>query len=365
MRVVYTHDIFSRQSVGGISRYFVELIRHLAEGPAEIQVFAGRHANTHLAELEGQKGLLGQFQSDGGGNRFFRYVRNQLKQCRYARSAGVNIVHHTYYSLARPFPSARLIVTVYDLIPEKFPKQFGWKGRLLSAAKFRTCSQADRILAISETTKNDLLEHFHLSPDLIDVAYLGNSLSRYVHEVSDSPYHAPYILYVGARGGYKNCRALWEAYSQSDLLRNHFHIVCFGGGAFTTRERWLLEDLKVSHSVRQTNGDDRTLARYYRHASALVYPSHYEGFGLPPVEAMSFGCPVIASTGGSIPEVVGPAGAYFDPDDPEMLRHVLETVLFNSSIQDRLREEMKRRVLLFDWKRSAQQTLACYQRAAA
>lgn len=365
MRVVYTHDIFSRQNVGGISRYYTELIRNLADQFNGIQVFAGHYANRHLAELEGRGHVIGQFQRGKFTIRFPRHLRNQWRQNHFARSANADIVHHTYYSFARPFPSARLVVTVHDLIPERFPKQFGWKSRLLSAAKRRTCTKADQIIAISETTKADLVEHFGISPQIIDVIYLGNSLSQFAQDESHSPSCAPYMLYVGARPGYKNCKTFWEAYSRSPHVKENFRVICFGGGTFSNREQRLLHKLNVSQLVSHANGDDRELSRYYRHAAALVYPSLYEGFGLPPVEAMSFGCPIVASTGGAIPEIVGPAGFYFQPDDSDMLRSVLEKVLSDSSLQIRLREEMQRRALRFSWQQTAQQTLECYQKVAA
>src|SRR5690606_3962659 len=116
----------------------------------------------------------------------------------------------TYYSFTRPLRPARLIVTVHELIPERYPRQFGWKAALLSAAKFRSCLLADRILVISETTKNDLVEHYRISPERIDVTYLGNSLARFAKEELPSPVPFPYLLYVGSRGGYKNCRGFWE-----------------------------------------------------------------------------------------------------------------------------------------------------------
>jgi glycosyltransferase involved in cell wall biosynthesis len=365
MRVVYTHDIFSRQNVGGISRYFVELIRHLAAGPAEIQVHAGRHANEHLRELLGDSSFVGKYQARKGPLPLYQQLKNQLQQSSLAKLAPPAIAHHTYYSFTRPLRPARLVVTVHDLIPERFPKQFGWKARLLTAAKFRSCIQADRILAISETTKSDLVEHYHIPPDIIDVTWLGNSLARFTDADLPSPGPAPYLLYVGVRGGYKNCRAFWEAYARSARLKSHFRILCFGGGDFTSNELRLLEDLKIAHRVEQFGGDDLLLAGCYRHAAAFVCPSLYEGFGIPSVEAMSFGCPIVASTGGSIPEVVGPAAVYFDPHDIEMLTEALENVLYDESLRERLKMEMKQRESRFRWEHTARQTLASYERAAA
>jgi glycosyltransferase involved in cell wall biosynthesis len=107
------------------------------------------------------------------------------------------------------------------------------------------------------------------------------------------------------------------------------------------------------------------LARHYRYAAALVYPSLYEGFGLPTVEAMTFGCPIVASTGGSIPEIVGPAGVYFDPLSSEMLAETLRNLLFEESAKERLRVLMRERAKRFSWEETARQTLECYRKAAA
>jgi glycosyltransferase involved in cell wall biosynthesis len=365
MRILYTHDIFTRQRVGGISRYYVELIRHLAEGPAEIQVPAGLHANEHLRELEGHPSLLGQYQSRSKPIRLYGQLRNRVKLSSRAKADPPHIAHHTYYSWTRPLKSARLVVTVHDLIPERFPREFGWKAGLLSAAKLRSCLVADRILAISETTKNDLVQHYAIPPEKIDVTWLGNSLAKLIDHKTAPPQEAPYLFYVGARGGYKNCKRLWEAYARSLRLKHNFHLVCFGGGDWTAAERRLLEEFKIAPLVHQVSGDDRLLARYYRHAAAFVCPSLYEGFGIPLVEAMGFGCPIITSFGGALPEIAGPAAAYFDPRDTEMLAATLENVLFSDSLQTRLKSEMKRRESKFRWEETARQTMEAYEKAAA
>ena len=331
----------------------------------EVNVLAGSHANRHLQELEGHHSLVGIYQPNIKKAGSYQRWLNRRREKTHAGNTSQTLVHHTYYSFTRPLHSARLVATVHDLIPERFPQQFGWKAPLLAAAKRRTCALAERVLTISETTKHDLVDSYGISPDRIDVTYLGNSLLQFVEVSEPSPHAAPYILYVGARSGYKNCRLLWEAYSRSERLKTDFEIMCFGGGSFSFEERNLLEKLKIAHRVVQRGGDDREIANHYRHASVFVYPSFYEGFGIPPVEAMSFGCPIIASWGGSIPEIVGPAAAYMDPYDADMLRATLENVLDNESIRNQLRMEMKRRESRFRWEETARQTLACYEKAAA
>lgn len=365
MQILYTHDIFSRQGYGGISRYFVELFQHLTSLGLDARVLAGEHINQHLKLLDGQFNVVGKYSPHRSPFRFYKQFRNRIQQEKQLGSSDQQVAHHTYYSFRRPLNSVRLVVTVHDLIPERFPGQFGWKARILSIAKRRSCSFADRILVNSQTTKSDLVSEFGLSPDKIDVTYLGNSLHPYTSQSLPSPSEKPYILYVGSRFGYKNCRVVFEAFAQSRRLMQDFSLVCFGGGDFSSAEMQYLQDLGIASQVSHTRGDDFQLACHYKHASAFVYPSIYEGFGIPPVEAMSFGCPIVASTGGSIPEVVGAAGMYFDPKDAAMLRDSLESVLYDEELKSELRMSMKARQTLYSWEKTAKQTLACYEKAAA
>ncbi len=114
--------------------------------------------------------------------------------------------------------------------------------------------------------------------------------------------------------------------------------------------------------VHHVSGDDAVLAGYYRMASAFVYPSLYEGFGIPPLEAMSFDCPVVCSGVSSIPEVVGNAGEMFDPYDPDSIRMAIERVVSDDALRQTLIARGKERLKLFSWKRCAQETLDIYRR---
>lgn len=365
MQILYTHDIFSRQHYGGISRYFVELIQHLSLSGSDLRVLAGEHFNQHLRVLDGHSSLLGQYSSSAYPFRLLNRFRNRLQQEKHLGRSKNQIAHHTYYSYRRPLKSVRMVITIHDLIPERYPDQFGWKARMLSLAKRRSCAFADRILVNSQTTKNDLVDEYGISPEKIDVTYLGNSLHGYATRSLPKPSPKPYLLYVGSRNGYKNCRVVFEAFAQSRVLKNDLSLVCFGGGKFSSSEMHLLCDLGIEKHVSQVSGDDFQLASYYQHAAAFVYPSLYEGFGIPPVEAMNFGCPIVASTGGSIPEVVGPAGVYFNPRDPAMLRDSLESVVYGDQQKAELRKQMTIRLPLYSWKQTADQTLLCYEKAAA
>ena len=172
----------------------------------------------------------------------------------------------------------------------------------------------------------------------------------------------PYLFYVGDRHGYKNFEGLLEAYTSSGLLRNNFNLVCFGGGRFTAEQKQLISEHGLSYQqVTQVIGNDVELARHYQQAAAFVYPSLYEGFGIPLLEAMTLDCPVVCSNTSSIPEVVGNAGEYFDPNNPEEIAFAIERVVGSSSHRSELINLGRDRCAQFSWKKCAEETLHIYR----
>ena len=135
----------------------------------------------------------------------------------------------------------------------------------------------------------------------------------------------------------------------------------FGGGAFNNEEISKLKILGIVDDVIQINGSDEQLAMYYRNAACLVYPSLYEGFGLPPVEAMSLNCPVIASYGGSIREICKEAPAYFDPTSIDSIQHALRETLCDQNRLDEMRIQGLKHVKSLTWEKTASETLSVYR----
>ncbi len=171
----------------------------------------------------------------------------------------------------------------------------------------------------------------------------------------------PYFLYVGQRSGYKNFARLLNAYASLPRIRNEFDLISFGTNAFTPQEKEAIHSLGLDPMrVRHLSGDDASLAYLYRKATAFVYPSLYEGFGLPPLEAMSLGCPVLCSNTSSMPEVVGDAGLFFDPLDSEAIRQAMESVASSLELRRDLISRGTQRVKSFSYDRCAAETLAVY-----
>jgi glycosyltransferase involved in cell wall biosynthesis len=169
------------------------------------------------------------------------------------------------------------------------------------------------------------------------------------------------VLFVGARGGYKNFAGLVESFAAAVSLRRDFEILCFGGGAFSDRESTLLDSLGIAGVVRHVGGGDEVLSGLLSTARVLVYPSLYEGFGIPLLEAMVAGCPVACSKSASLPEVAGDAAEYFDPSDFGEIQKALETVLGNSARREELIVKGRMRVKEFTWQRCAARTGEIYR----
>jgi glycosyltransferase involved in cell wall biosynthesis len=247
------------------------------------------------------------------------------------------------------------------MIHEHFPGMYR-KNDPTTSCKKKVFSRVDHIICISENTRRDLLELFAVPADKVSVVYLGFNAFEGESKERNEPQNIPYILYVGQRGGYKNFENFVLAYASSEWLRNNFRIYCFGGGVFTSveKETLALNGVKESH-IQQIGGDDLVLAKCYRNASAFIYPSLYEGFGIPPLEAMSVGCPVVCSNTSSIPEVVGNAGEYFDPTSINSIRVSIEKVLQSSECRADLVEKGAERCKLFTWEKCATETLSIYR----
>jgi glycosyltransferase involved in cell wall biosynthesis len=367
VRIVYSHDIFSFQAYGGISRYFVEIAKRIPANEAQVQIFAGLYINQYLKGLPGLMGLkVPVLKNRGVTARIInasmysmRRSINNLVQRAVIRSDPQTIVHLSYYTRPPAKKKLKLVVTVYDMIRELFGQYFPHYDRTTHLKRL-CCEQADKIIAISNCTKRDLMDLFGVNDEKIAVIYLGNPLENVVPGEWKEATQAPYVFYVGARGGYKNFDRFLQAFAQSSLLRKDFELICFGD-RFSPAEQRRLRELGLDHWVHQISGSDSLLASYYKNARAFVFPSLYEGFGIPLLEAMGAGCPVLCSNRGPFPEIVGDAGIYFDPEDVNHMQSILEKALFDDTLLEEMVKRGYQRASTFSWDQTASQTLALYR----
>lgn len=260
------------------------------------------------------------------------------------------------------FCPAPTVVTIHDLAYLYFPGDFLKKDlvKLRDWTKY-SVAKAQKIIAVSKTTKKDVVKAYGLKEDKIEVVYNGyekkhlRSESKLKYDVGEHPY----ILYVGTLQPRKNITTLISAFYKFKQIHSEFKLVVAG------KKGWLYEkifdlvtELGLEDDVYFTDYvSDNQLIFLYKNAFCFVMPSLYEGFGIPPLEAMSFGCPVISSISSSLPEVAGDAALYFDPKNPLNLVEKLEELNSNPALRNDLIKKGTKRVKQFSWTDCAEKTL--------
>jgi glycosyltransferase involved in cell wall biosynthesis len=360
--VVYDHQTFTLQRFGGISRYFCELASRVNKAPGfGAKVVAPIHFNDYLLHSDVPKFGVNLRPLHPRLGPIYRAGCRILAPM-VTHAARPSIVHHTYYSESYAPSSVPTVVTVFDMIHEILPHEFPPRDPT-SHAKRLSVERADLVLCISSSTASDLMRLFKVPERKIRITYLGLS-DTFAHASPEhaAPHPRPYVLFVGHRGGYKNFAGAIKAYASSSRLRQSFDFVVFGGFAIGREEQALIDSLGLRpDTVRRLTGSDAELASAYRHARAFVYPSRYEGFGIPPLEAMASACPVVCSNVSSIPEVVGTAAEMFDPNDSEDIAAALERVCFDGARREALIAAGFERLSHFSWDRCADKTVQAYR----
>ncbi|HZL30483.1 MAG TPA: glycosyltransferase family 1 protein [Pseudolabrys sp.] len=360
MKVLFDGQIFAEQRAGGVSRYYTTLAERLdAEPGVSARIIAPLHRNEILSASTTAR-VLGIGLPDKRG--VARLCRLGLKVMSPVldRFVSGDIVHETFFSPKPYLTAKRRVTTMYDMITELY-----YPGIATTEHKKAALARCDHVICISHNTKKDLCELFGFPPERASVTHLAyQDFSRFAGSkaprgLSD----APYFFYVGNRAVYKNFEMLVRAFASAPRLAENFQIVCYGGGLFTDGERAAASafGLRPEALVHLVGGDD-VLGAAYANATAFVYPSLYEGFGIPPLEAMSAGCPVLSSNTSSLPEVVGDAALLFDPKDVDALRDALVRITESAALRDDLVRRGHAQRKLFTWERCVQQTLDVYRR---
>lgn len=303
-------------------------------------------------------------------------VRIPLTLSRELRKNPVDVLHVQFTS--PPFAPCPVVVSIHDLSFEHLPETFRFRSRTqLRLTVRRSARKAARVIALSEHGRSDLIETYGLSGANIDVIPLA--APTHFAPVTDEKelqrvrqtygIEGEYILSVGSIQPRKNLQRLLAAYSSLHEARPEVklpQLVVVGKCAWLYEETLrAISELKLSKSVILTGYvPESDLPTLYSGAACFVYLSYFEGFGLPPLEAMKCGTPVIVGNRTSLPEVVGDAGVLVDPFAVDEIAAAINQVIANPDFRSTLRVKGLKRAGLFDWRETARQTLAVYEKAA-
>jgi glycosyltransferase involved in cell wall biosynthesis len=361
LKILLDPQIFVNQKIGGVSRQFVETWQYLNTYPdVEICSPLAFSENYHLQEssvrLRTPLRIL-QHRKFKGMDKI-RELLNHVTLYRTKKLLSSNkfdVFLPTYYDpyFLGSLQGTPLILSVFDMIHEQFPQYFP-KDFTTVPNKKVLLHKATRIIVHSNQTKNDVLKFY---PDLdtskFDLVPLASSVV-WRDELTKAEPIIPYayLLFVGTRDKYKNFTFFLRAV-KSILLKRRLHLVCAGGGAFSDGELSFISELGLTGLIIQKTVSDKELPLLYRHALAFIFPSEYEGFGMPILEAMACSCPVILANNGVFKEIGTDAALYFDLNNAEMLENCIESMLTDDILRNRLIKDGLKREKEFSWKLTA------------
>lgn len=363
---MYDYEALWMQRYGGVSRCFFELYRRI-NGRNDIDIYipvAGAQ-NAYFKEKLRYKNY----------SFFVNRVLNEFKTSwdiikRRFSGENYDLIHLTYcvpyiWPLFVNWKKTKCVITVHDMIHELVTH----KKRFIKAQK-KWIGRADGIVCVSEQTKKDMLNIYpEFKNKNIEVIYHGNGFFQSIDDNKDVNNHigtSQYILYVGTRSGYKNFEIVIKALSlwincEDSKNIGDVKLLCVGGGAFSLEELKMQEEYGIRQKVVYKECRDQELVKLYSNAKFLVFPSKYEGFGLPIVEAFSSRCPIILADQGCFREIAGDAALYFEADNAEMLLAKMKE-LFDENKRIELIEKGQEQLKNYDWDKSAMKLTDFYRK---
>jgi glycosyltransferase involved in cell wall biosynthesis len=362
MKILYDYLCF-REKYGGVSKYFVEMPLYL---PRDIQYFYSvkNTKNEYFKKLNYTR-INKTFRNVNfrGKDRLLN-LQNRLYSIRKLIEGHFDIYYQTHYDpYAFKYLSKKKkkITTIHDMnffvIPEAYsdyPFSEVMEWQKISAFK------VDKIVTPSNNSKKDIVKVWNIPEDKIEVVYPGNDIINLDNFNAQRIIKAPYILFVGYRQGYKNFKNYLKAFKLVSEKNHDLLFICTGI-PLDEHEKNIISCLNVSDKVLQIPADENMMVNLYRNAEAFVYPSLYEGFGLPLIEAMTCRCPVICSNTSCFPEVAENAARYFDPYSVENMFEVTHEVLTDSGIRNTLINNGTERIKQFSWKKCADRHVSIYK----
>jgi glycosyltransferase involved in cell wall biosynthesis len=357
------------REMSGLETYARELTTALLEQRQDLRItaFVNREAAADATWSE----LVPTVTVPVYGRRRSAWVRGeQLLLPRQAQRAGVDVVH-SLASTAPGWGSFRRVVTIHDVIYRIHPDAHGWRSLALRVLIPLAARRSDRIIAPSHTTERDLVRLLHVPPEKVDVVPNGIGMSPAATWPAEEDVRGryglgsgPLLLTVSLKRPNKNLERLLDAVALVPAERRPLLVLAGHATPYQARLEARAAQLGVSAHTRFLDWvPSEDLEALYRAATAFVFPSLYEGFGLPVLEAMARGVPVACSDRGALSEVADDAALTFDPFAPGSIAAAIERLLADPSERERLRRAGYANVARFSWATTARKTIESYEKA--
>ena len=383
MQILFDYQAFELQRIGGVSRSYAEIISNLAKmgqrcivGVKESdnvylkgKAWAGKvrpQGYFHRRLFEGEKLFKGQRHLTektmgllGYGDRCQQMNRDYC--VKLLEKQRFDVFEPTFFdSYFLPYLKGKpFVMTVHDMIPELFPDSFSREDFQI-IQKRNLCPKAAHIHVPSEKTKEDLVNILGISPEKVTVVPHGSPKLISEESLRKPHFGFPYILYVGDRFGYKNFGKFIKECSYIIGKQSDVRVVCTGK-PFSEQEEKLVFESGIADKVENVFASEELLQNLYRHALAFVYPSSYEGFGIPILEAFVCGCPVMLNSASCFPEIAGDAAVYFDMEkDGDLYEKFVDFYTAGTEDREGMIHKGRQRSKLYSWDKAAAQMVAIY-----
>ncbi len=369
MKILFDYQVFNWQKKGGISRFISEIIANLkVQKSNKIALSVINSVNIHYKTNMLYKSSIRKYALYFYF--LFKHGKRALGRFNYFYSVALlesqkfDVFVPTYYDnyFLQYIGDKPFVVIVHDMIHEIFPEILVNSKQLIEQKK-NLIYKSKKIIAVSISTKKDILKFYpDIDPQKIDIVHLGFSVTQ-KEILPNIKLPKDYILFVGERGAYKNFHFFIMSLYKLLLEDNKLHILCIGGETFSDEELHLFKQLNILDKIQQYYAKDEELYTIYHKAKVFVFPSRYEGFGIPILEAMASDCPVVLSQSSSFPEVAGDAGVYFKLDDEADLYIKVKEMLDNEDHRSFYIKKGRENITRFSWLNTATNCLNVFNEA--
>ncbi len=385
MKILYDYQAFTMQYWGGISNCFCKLISN-STCDFNYEIGIEQSNNFHIKESDicpnivpakfDTKNFLPYINFRGKG-RIYSYINklvpflptaeniNKRKSIELLKKGDFDIFHPTFFDdYFLPYLNNKpFVLTIHDMIPELFPQYYYQKNDLQIINKRKLANKAAAIIAVSNKTKEDIIDILKIPEKKITVIYHGGPKVDIKINEEHSLIISPYFLYVGARERYKNFKqTIWDFKKFNELHKN-VKLICTGN-PFTQQEWQLISSLKLEDSIKNITANEQELKKLYSNAIAFIFPSLYEGFGIPILEAFAYGCPILLNEKSCFPEIADNAAIYFNSD--ELGSNLFEKMCYIYNLSQEKRDNLinlgYNRLSFFSWEKSSDQLYSLYKK---